>query len=100
MSKHISVPKSGLTRRQFIYTSTLAAGALSLSTFGRPGPRRVSPNEKLNIASVGVGGKGESDLSCCSGENIVALCDVDKRTLDRARSKYPQANIYNDFRKM
>src|SRR6266581_4745418 len=100
MSKHKSFSRSGLTRRQFIYTSTLAASALSLSSFAKPGPRRVSPNEKLNLASVGVGGKGESDLSCCSEENIVALCDVDQRTLDRAHEKYPKANVYKDFRKM
>jgi predicted dehydrogenase len=100
MSKRKSFSSSGLTRRQFIYTSTLAASALSLSTFARPSPRRLSPGEKLNIASVGVGGKGESDLGCVSEENIVALCDVDQRTLDKAHAKYPNANTYKDFRKM
>src|SRR5947207_5464954 len=100
MLKTKSFSGSGLTRRQFIYASTLAASAITFSSFGRPRPRSVSPNEKLNIASVGVGGKGDSDLSCCSEENIVALCDVDQHTLDRAHEKYPKANVYKDFRKM
>src|SRR5947209_3721312 len=100
MSKPKSFRSSGMTRRQFIYASTLAASALTFSSFARPRPRRVSPNEKLNIASVGVGGKGASDLFCCAEENIVALCDVDQHTLDEAHQKYPQANIYKDFRKM
>src|ERR1043166_3620009 len=100
MPKPKSFSRSGLTRRQFIYASTLAASAITFTSFGKPPPRRISPNEKLNIASVGVGGKGDSDLNCCSEENIVALCDVDQHTLDRAHQKYPQANVYKDFRKM
>lgn len=44
-----------INRRQFITYSALAAGGTALTGYARPGPRRVSPNEKLNIAGVGAG---------------------------------------------
>ena len=59
-----------------------------------------SPNEKLNIAVIGAGGKGESDTDHCSTENIVALCDVDANTLRRRSEKYPNAKTFRDYRKM
>ena len=42
-----------------------------------------SPNEKLNIASIGAGGKAASDIDGCASENIVALCDVDEKQAAR-----------------
>ena|SRR2546429_14993 len=64
--------------------------------------RYKSPNEKLNIAVIGAGGKGAGDTDHCAelGENIVALCDVDEDTLNARRQKYPQAKLYRDYRKM
>lgn len=59
-----------------------------------------SPNEKLNIASIGVGGKGRSDVRTCNSENIVALCDVDMRQVAGASKTYPNAKQYQDFRVM
>src|SRR5436190_15819384 len=100
MPKNKSSAMSSLNRRQFIYYSALAASATALSGYARPQPRRVSANEKLNIGVVGAGGKGRTDTACCSGENIVALCDVDSNALDEAHGKHPNANTYKDFRKM
>ena len=60
-------------------------------------------NNKLNVAGIGCMGKGESDLAGISKSkdvNIVALCDVDDRSLAKAKQKYPGAKTYNDFRKM
>src|SRR5208337_2689987 len=48
----------------------------------------------------GVSGKGGSDLSCCAGENIIALCDVDEKAAEGPRQKHPQAAFYKDFRQM
>ena len=89
-----------ITRRQFIYYSALAASASALTGYARPKPRPVSPNEKLNIAVIGCGGKGGSDLRFCSSENIIALCDVTDTPLERARQNFPKANIYKDFRQL
>lgn len=64
------------------------------------GPGTGPPSEKLNIAGVGVGGQGAADLQAVSGENIVALCDVDRRQAAETFKKYPRAKQYSDFRIM
>lgn len=62
--------------------------------------RGQSPNEKLNIAGIGVGGMGRNNLSRCADENIVALCDVDQEYATKTFKKYPKAKVYRDFRRM
>ena len=100
MSKQLSSPLSGISRRQFLYYSALAAGATALHAYGKPQPRRLSANDKLNIGVVGVAGKGGSDTNCCASENIIALCDVDEKAAAGPRQKFPNAKFYKDFRKM
>ncbi len=58
-------------------------------------------NQRLQIAAVGVGGKGRSDLDQLArhGE-LIAACDVDRKRLDFALQSYPRARKYSDFRKM
>ena len=69
-------------------------------------PRRVlglgeaPPSEKLNIASVGAGGRAADDLDGLKSQNIVALCDVDWRQAGDSFKKWPNAKKYKDFRKM
>ena len=58
-----------------------------------------SPNEKLNIAAIGVGGRGAADLNGVKNENIVALCDVNASNLAAAARQYPGAKTYTDWRK-
>src|SRR6185295_5924010 len=85
-------------RRTFIKYSSFAIGATVLT-----GPyllRGKNLNDKLDIAVIGAGGKGTSDTDDCSGENIVALCDVDQNTLDKRHQKYPNAKVFKDYRKM
>jgi len=100
MSKLQASPVASFTRRQFLYSSALVVGGTALAGYAGAGPRSVSPNEKLNIAGVGAGGKGSGDLRCCSNENIVALCDVNEASAAATRQKYPQARFYKDFRVM
>jgi predicted dehydrogenase len=64
------------------------------------GAGNVPPSEKLNIAGIGIGGRGEGDLDECGSENIVALCDVDEAHAARVFKKYPKAKKWTDFRKM
>jgi hypothetical protein len=90
---------SKFTRRQFIYTTAMA-GAAAFTSYGAAKPRKLSASDKLNIAVVGVTGKGSSDAAHCSGENIVALCDVDENASAGERKKYPDAKYYQDWRKM
>jgi predicted dehydrogenase len=93
----------GFTRRHFFY-GTLLAGAVPAAGFGSvPSLTRLgykSPNEKLNIASIGAGGKAYSDITGCSSENIVALCDVDEVRAERMFKKYDKVPKYKDFRRM
>ncbi len=85
-------------RRDFIKTSTLATGAV---VFGVPTLLRAQNlNSKLNIASIGAMGKGESDTNDCSSENIVALCDTDSARCAGQLKKYPGAKFYGSFRQM
>lgn len=87
-----------VSRRDFLRASSLAAGAAAV---GFPQLLRAQgANAKLNLATVGAGGKGSSDTDHCASENIVALCDVDRGTLDGRAKKYPQAKLYQDWRKM
>jgi predicted dehydrogenase len=64
------------------------------------GPRNIPPSEKLNIAGIGIGGRGAGDLDEVGSENIVALCDVDKNYAGGVFKKYPNAKAYTDFRTM
>ena len=93
-------------RRDFLAQATLASLAAP-AILGSPASvlarsvRGTSAADKVRIACIGVGGKGDSDTNDAGkhGE-IVALCDIDDNTLDKMAAKYPDAKKYNDFRKM
>ena len=86
--------RTGISRRKFI-----AASAASVLT--APGFLRAqNPNNRLNIAMIGCGGRGADNLASVSGENIVALCDVNARAVDAASAKYPKARRCTDFRRL
>jgi predicted dehydrogenase len=97
------VPTNSVSRRHF-FVGSLLAGAVPASGFGTVASLRSlgykSPNEKLNIAAVGAGGKGFSDINGCKTENIVALVDVDEQRAARALKEYDKAARYKDFRVM
>jgi predicted dehydrogenase len=90
----------GTSRRAFLATTAAATSFMLLprEVLGRGGA--VSPNEKLNIAGVGIGGQGGWDLEQLESENIVALCDVDQAYAAHTFNKYPKAKRYKDFRRM
>ncbi|MFK5972084.1 MAG: Gfo/Idh/MocA family oxidoreductase [Flavobacteriaceae bacterium] len=92
------------SRRNFMKNSGLAAaGFMIVPRHVLGGPGFVAPSDKLNIAGVGVGGKGRSDLTSFAESpnvNIVGLCDVDDRQAIKSRETFPKANYYNDFREM
>jgi predicted dehydrogenase len=87
-----------LTRRTFV-KSAAAAGAWALPAFGI-GKAGLAANSKMNIAAIGVGGRGGSNLRACSEENIVALCDVNLNSVKDGIKKYPGAKTFTDFRVM
>jgi len=95
--------KGPISRRSFMRTTAAAAAATPFLLVPRHvlgGAGYKSPNEKLNIAGIGIGGMGKHDLAQLSGENIVALCDVDEAYAGETFAKYPGAKKHRDFRKM
>ena len=85
------------TRRQFgrtVMSSAIGVMAAPANLRGR------NLNEKLNIAMIGVGGRGAANLKGVASENIVALCDVYDAAVDRAAMDYPQARRLRDFRQL
>jgi predicted dehydrogenase len=87
------------TRRDFLKQTALAGAGFWLAAHATAAAAR-SPNEKLNIAVIGAGGRGAENAKAVSGENIVALCDVDETRLGPAAEKYAGARKYRDFRKL
>src|SRR3954466_2841577 len=98
MSKRII--SDSLSRRQFIYYSALATSAAALAGCAKMPARKVASNQKLRIAAVGGGGKGGSDIQCCSSEEIVAICDADKTMAQGSLKAHPNAKFYFDWREM
>jgi predicted dehydrogenase len=95
-------PKMNVSRRQFLTTSAAVAGGIA--TAGWLGPRRsfaaTSPNEKANLAFVGVANKARHNLDQLLSENITAICDVDENYLNEVATLFPQAKKYRDYRQM
>src|SRR4051794_26168793 len=95
--------KKSVSRRHFFFGSVLA-GAVPAAGFGSAPSLKMlgykSPNEKLNIASIGAGGKAASDIVACESENIVALADPDQKRAARIFERFEKAPKYADFRKM
>ncbi len=88
------------TRRQFIQQTSLAGLGFWVAGGLTPAFSR-SPNGKLQIAGIGIDGKGSSDIDQAGRVgNVVAICDIDDRFLEKKAARFPQAKKYNDFRKM
>jgi predicted dehydrogenase len=88
-----------INRREMLRRSAATGTAALVLTNGILA-RGASPNEKLDIAVIGLGGRGSANLSGVAGENIVALCDVDDERAGKAYEKFPKAKKYYDFRPM
>jgi predicted dehydrogenase len=98
--KTTPTPSIRIFRRRFLSVSAAAAATFVIAPRHALGQGQTPPSDKLNIAGVGIGGQGASDLSEMSGENIVALCDVDSDYAAHTFKKYPKAKRYQDFREM
>ena len=100
---------------------TLLGGATALTSLAlMPGcasaqTRRIGPNDRVNVAAIGAGGKGADDMAQLTGENIVAIADVDFGRVDRSlrdgdgnvrperealKAAYDDADVYDDYRVM
>ena len=90
-----------INRRDFIQQSIAASSIASAIYVGQSQAQdSKSPNDKLNIACVGVANKGRHNIDELRSQNIVVLCDVDENFLNKAGETWPQARKYRDYRKM
>ncbi len=92
--------KSKISRRDFMGAAATVAAFTIVPRHVLGGPGQIPPSEKVNIAGIGIGGQGGSDLNSLSSQNIVALCDVDFRHASRTFKRYPNARKYKDFREL
>ncbi len=96
--------KKNFSRRAFLAATTTSALALpawaAKPNTAKVVPRKISPNETLNCAGIGVGGKGFSDIMNLRKQNVVALCDVDTSRAEEAMYKLKVDKVYQDYRKM
>ena len=89
-----------ITRRRLLSATAATAAFTVVPRHVLGGAGHTAPSDKLNIAGIGVGGMGKSNLSQLETENIVALCDVDHAYAAGTFQKYPQAKVYTDYRVM
>ncbi|PHQ28131.1 Gfo/Idh/MocA family protein [Leeuwenhoekiella nanhaiensis] len=97
-------PLHSTPRRDFIKKASIASLGISIV------PRHVlggvgftAPSDKLMVAGIGVGGKGESDIKSFADSGlaeIAFLCDVDDRRAATSRARFPKAKYYKDYREM
>lgn len=91
---------SKTSRRQFIQGAAGAMAGFYIVPRHVLGQGQTPPSEKLNVACIGVGGRGGASVSGVQSETIVAMCDVDSRQAGDAFAKHPGAKKYRDFRVM
>ncbi|MEI8043445.1 MAG: Gfo/Idh/MocA family oxidoreductase [Verrucomicrobiota bacterium] len=93
--------KAAISRRNFL-RNTAIGGAGLLILPNRRSAFAYEANSKLNVAAIGISGRGRANHSAVAklGENIVALCDVDQDGAARDFKTYPQAKPFKDFRRM
>jgi len=106
MPKRTPLARTPVDRRNFLKTSGAAVGGVvgGIAAGGvwsqLEAAESKSPNEKLVIACIGTANRAAADVSGVKGENIVALCDIDKTYLDRASKQFPDARRYVDYREL
>jgi len=90
-----------LTRRSFLEKSTLAsAAAVAFPAVVKAQTDGVAPTNRVNLALVGVGGRGRSAIQALADENFVAFCDVDDERASESYEKYPDVPTFRDYREM
>ena len=93
--------RNHLSRRKFVATSAAAAAGLTILPSGIISARgRTAPSDKLNIAGIGIGGMGHTNINNMKSQNIVALCDVDWSYSAGTFEDYPDAKKFKDYRVM
>ncbi len=91
-----------LTRRGFLRTAGLAsASALAFpNVLKAQAPGTPSPNNRLNVVCIGVGGRGVAAVEGMKNENLIAFCDVDDESAKKTYAAHPDVPRFKDFRRL
>ena len=92
------MPANRVPRREFLKRASVAAAALSLPRL--TGAQSAAAGNKLNVAFVGVGGRGRASVEGLAAEHHVAYCDVDDARAAGTYKKYPDVPRFRDYREM
>ncbi len=92
--------KDGMTRRAFLAATTVTSMVAATGCRVNVASWLTSPNERLRVAGIGVGGMGVNDICNCRSEEVVALCDVDDKRAAEAYYRFPKAQHFADYRVM
>lgn len=96
--------KTTTSRRSFLKKGAIASSIFIVPRHVLGGVGYLAPSDRLNLAAIGAGGKGTSDIlnaSVNGREKVVALCDVDfSGTAKSSVTNFPKAKLYNDYREM
>lgn len=100
MTRYIA--QSRMPRRTFLKTGAAVATGWTAGRYlsARSYAQVNGANERLNLAFVGVGGRGRSNLNGLNDQNVVALCDVDDRRAADSFEAHPDATRFHDYRRM
>jgi predicted dehydrogenase len=94
------MPTPALPRRTFLQQASLASAAALAFPYVSRAQAGASPNNKLNLAVVGCGGRGNAHVTAYNDENLVAFCDVDEARGAAAFKAHPNVKRFQDYRKM
>src|SRR4051812_37509113 len=103
MKKKKIIVSENSSRRSFIKNTITAAAGFYIIPRHALGRGFIAPSDRVTVAGIGAGGKGEGDLNefFKSGKaDIAFLCDVDDRQAAKSRERFPKAKYYKDYREM
>jgi predicted dehydrogenase len=92
-----------LSRRDFVKSASILSAASLAFPYVMRGQQGTPPSSRLNIACVGVGGRGAAAVKGLASENIVALCDVDDVRAAETFKAHPEIGAdrrFRDYRRM
>lgn len=94
--------QSNFNRRNFLKTTSAGAAVVAAggvwSQVAADDSKAAS--DKLNIACIGTANQARFSINNIKSQNVVAVCDIDKNYLDRAKADFPEARLYSDFREL
>src|SRR3546814_17614001 len=100
--KESSNDSANPSRRKFIRNAAIASSVFIVPRHVLGGPGFIAPSDQLNLAAIGAGGKGASDIRNASvngRERVIALCDVALGGYAKASvERFQKAKLYADFR--